>query len=118
MNIFKLWLKAATTDEQKLLAHRVGTSHTYLYHLAADDDTKYKREPAPELAANIERATAEMHKASGGRLPRVYRTDLVKACQRCEFARKCLGPLAERGDFRVVTAEMLAESDSEGGTAD
>ena len=118
MNIFKLWVKTATPDEQKLLAHRVGTTRTYLYHLAADEETNYRREPRPELAAAIEQVTAEMHKASGGRLPRVYRTDLVKACRSCEFARKCLGPLADRGDFQVVTAEMLAETDSEGGTAD
>ena len=45
-----------------------------------------------------------MAKKSKGRLPIVYRTDLVPACANCEFARKCLGPIAERASFEVVTS--------------
>lgn len=111
MNHFKLWMKTATTEEQQLLAHRIGSTRSYLYHLSADEDAKYKREPSPELAATIERVTGEMHKASGGRLPIVYRTDLATACRRCEFARKCLGPLAERTDFPIVNADMLGKEE-------
>lgn len=104
----RLWMRAATTEEQKLLARRAGTTHSYLYHLAAGEGANYKREPGPTLAAAIERETAEMHRASGGRLPLVYRTDMVKACAQCEFARRCLGvAVAQRGDFDVVTPEAL-----------
>jgi hypothetical protein len=103
----RLWMRAATTDEQKLLAHRAGTTRAYLYHLGAHEDSKYKREPRPELAAAIERVTQEMHKASGGRLPVIYRTDLVQACAQCEFARRCLGAAAARADFPLVTAEKV-----------
>lgn len=107
MNLFKTWMRLATPDEQKLLAHRAGTTRQYLYHLAADEGASYKREPQPELAAAIERETEAMHKASGGRLPRIYRTDLVTACANCEFAKKCLGAAALRADFPLVTAESL-----------
>lgn len=107
----KLWMRAATPEEQQLLAHRAGTTRMYLYHLSADEDAKYKREPKPELAAAIERITGEMHKASNGRLPLVYRTDLVTGCRNCEFAKRCLGPIATRADFPVVTPQMLAESE-------
>lgn len=113
MTPLKLWMKAATPDEQKTLAHKVGTTRTYLYHLAASEDRDYRREPKPVLAAAIERVTAEMHKLSKGRLPRIYRTDLVKACAQCEFAQRCLGAAAVRADFQVVTPEALAAAGSE-----
>jgi len=109
LSVFKLFMQAATTEEQKLLAHRVGTSHSYLYHIAGGF-----REPRPELAAALERETAAMHKASKGRLPKVYRTDLVKACAQCSFAQKCLGAAAVRADFPVVTAADVAGEESEG----
>ncbi len=111
MNLLKQWMRAATPEEQQLLAHRVGTTRTYLYHLSAGEETTYKREPKPELAAAIERETAAMHRASKGRLPRVYRTDLVKACANCAFAQKCLGAAAVRADFPIVTTQTLDEDD-------
>lgn len=101
----RLWMRAATADEQRELAHKAGTSRQYLYHLAADDESRYKREPKPELAAAIERETAAMHKSSGGRLPVIYRTDLVTGCRNCEFAQRCLGAVAQRADFPIVTTE-------------
>lgn len=116
MNIFKQWMRAATAEEQLLLASELGTSRAYLYHWAADESTSYRREPKPEQAAAIERITARMHKASNGRLPRVYRTDLVEACRQCEFAQKCLGAAAVRADFPIVTQAMVTES--EGGHLD
>jgi hypothetical protein len=106
---FKLWMRAATTEEQKLLAHRVGTSRAYLFHISGGF-----REPRPELAIAIERETAQMHKVSKGRLPLIYRTDLVKACAQCSFAQKCLGAAAVRADFPIVTNESLAEEDDHG----
>ena len=107
MSIFKLWMRAATPEEQELLAKRVGTTRSYLYHLAGEF-----RSASPEMAGGIERATTEMHKASRGRLPRVYRTDLAKACAGCEFAQKCLGAAAVRAEFPLVS------DDTEGGTPD
>jgi DNA-binding transcriptional regulator YdaS (Cro superfamily) len=111
MNIFKLWMNAATPDEQKLLAAALGTSRGYLYQISGG----FKQCSAQRGSA-IERETAKMHRASLGRLPLVYRTDLVEACRTCEFAQKCLGAAAVRADFPLVTAEMVA--DSEGGTHD
>ena len=102
MNVVKLWMKASTAAEQEVLASKAGTSRAYLYHLSASEEKTYAREPKPKLAAAIERVTAEMHKASKGRLPRIYRTDLVTACRECEFAQKCLGAAAVRSDFPIV----------------
>lgn len=117
MTPLKLWMRAATADEQLDLAQRVGTSRTYLYHLAAEEGAGYRREPSPVLAAAIESATRDMHKASGGRLPRIYRTDMVSACRECAFAKKCLGEIALRAEFPLgLTYETLTET--EGGQTD
>lgn len=107
----KHWLNAATGDERALLAERVGTSSAYLQHLAANEEKNYRREPKPALAASIERETKAMAKASRGRLPVVYRTDLVTACRQCEFARKCLGDaLVVRSEFPIVTRDQLKDN--------
>ncbi len=106
--ILRQWMAAATTEEQTRLAHAAGTTRAYLYHLAAPPGTSYHREPDPILAAKLEAESLAMHAETRGRLPRVYRTDLVRACALCSFARKCLGPAAVRSDFPVVV-------ESEGG---
>lgn len=111
MNIFKLWMRAATRAEQDLLAQRAGTTQPHLYQLSGEH-----RQASPTLGASIERVSSDMHKASNGRLPRIYRTDLVEACRQCEFAQKCLGPAAVRADFPIVTADSM--TDSEGGSHD
>ncbi len=116
LTVLKTWLRAATNAEREQMAQRAGTSTQYLNHLAAGEETNYRREPKPALAAAIERETKVMAKASMGRLPIVYRTDLVTACRQCEFARKCLGQdIIVRGDFPIV---VTAEAESEGGHAD
>lgn len=116
MHIFKTWMRAATADEQELLARRAGTTRAYLYFLS-NGDKDYGRSPGQDLAIAIERETLAMHKASGGRLPEIYRTDLNPACAQCQFALKCLGAKAVRAEFEIVTPEML-EGESEGGDAD
>lgn len=112
MTPMKMWMRAATPEEQQMLAVRSGTTRAYLYHLSAGDEKPYHREPGADLAAAIERATIEMNATSEGRLPVIYRTDLVNACRNCEFARKCLGAIAERADFPIVAG------DTEGGGHD
>lgn len=98
----KAWMYAATPDEQTQLAERAGTTRQYLYMLSANEQARYRREAKPELAAAIERETSAMHKASKGRLPVVYRTDLVKACRDCPFAQRCLGEKATASHFPIV----------------
>jgi len=107
MNVMKLFMRAATPEEQNLLAERCGTTRSYLYHLSAGEDKAYARQPKPRLAAAIERVSADMHRSSKGRLPRIYRTDLVSACRECEFAQKCLKSAAVRSDFPIVTEADL-----------
>lgn len=98
MNMMRLWLHTATEDERLLLALEAGTSRGYLDQLAGGH-----RVPKPELAAAIEAQALAMHKDSEGRLPVIYRTDLVPACARCAFAEKCLGAeVVNRNDFDVV----------------
>ena len=97
----KTWMDAATPDEQRLLAERVGTSRAHLYQLSGGH-----RQCSAERAIQIEHATAEMHKASAGRLPRLYRTDLATACRGCDFARRCLGEaITVRSEFPIVTSK-------------
>ena len=116
MNIVKLWMKAATPDEQQLMADALGTSRAMLYQISGGHAPV-----SAERAVRFEHQAKAMHRASKGRLPLVYRTDLNEACRGCDFAQRCLGPLAVRADFPIVTAEMLAQagrSDSEGGEHD
>lgn len=110
----KAWLRAATQPERQHLADRAGTSVQYLGHLAANKDKKYAREPDPLLAARIEAATKDMNRTSKGRLPIVYRTDLITACRECEFAKRCLGERVTASHFPIV----VEDHGSEGGSCD
>lgn len=108
MNVIKQWMRLATTQEQEQLATAAGTKRSYLYHLAGEKTKAYKREPLPPLAIALERASVVLHKQSKGRLPLIYRTDLVTACRECSFAQKCLGAAAVRSDFPIeVTGEKV-----------
>ncbi len=99
----KRWMQLATADEQELLAARAGTSRGQLYQLAGQH-----RQASPAKAFAIERASKELHKASKGRLPIIWRTDLVESCRQCEFAQKCLGSVATVSEFPIVQAQDLA----------
>lgn len=109
----KAWMMAATPAEQETLAEMVGTSRAMLYHYAGGF-----REVSATRGGEIERATKAMAKASKGRLPVVYRTDVVDACRGCEYAQKCLGERALASHFPIVDprqSDLFAES--EGGQA-
>lgn len=112
MNRLKIWMAAATSDEQELLASRIGTSKGMLYQYAGGF-----REVSALRGGQIEAVTMQMAKASKGRLPVVYRTDVVAACRQCQYAAKCLGPIAVASEFPIVSAEMMGV-ETEGGTAD
>ena len=110
----KAWMMAATPQEQEALAEMVGTSRAMLYHYAGGF-----REVSAHRAGGIEGATKALAKASKGRLPIVYRTDLAHACRQCEYAQKCLGERAVASHFPIVDPrqnELALES--EGGQAD
>jgi hypothetical protein len=98
----QVWMSAATADEQTLLAAKAGTTRGHLYQLSGGH-----RQSSAVMAGKIETATAEMHKASKSRLPRVYRTDLCEACRGCAYAAKCLGTRAVVSDFPIVDARQL-----------
>lgn len=100
----KAWMSSATVDEQSALAKRAGTSRGYLYQLAGGH-----RQASADLGAAIERETRVMHRASKGRLPIVYRTDIVPACRACEFAQKCLGERAVVSEFPIVADQLELE---------
>jgi hypothetical protein len=102
ISIVKQWMSLATVEEQQLLAERAGTSRGYLYQLAGGH-----RQASAELGAAIERESKFMAKASKGRLPIIYRTDIVAACRACDFAQKCLGERAVVSDFPIVDASQL-----------
>lgn len=106
LNILHLWMRAATPDEQRLLAQKAGTTRAMLYQYANHLTTK--RRPSPEKAHAISAASIEMSKASRGRLPALYVTDLCAACQGCPYAQQVLKEKAVRAEFPVVTSESLA----------
>jgi hypothetical protein len=94
----RAWMAAATTDEQMTLALRVRTTRGQLYQLAGGH-----RQASADMAGRVESVTAEMHKASRGRLPLVFKTDLCAACRACQYASKCLGSRAVVSDFPIVS---------------
>ena len=98
----KAWMAAATVEEQETLAARVGTTRGMLYQYAGGHRTA-----SAERAGAIERATAEMNKASKGRRPKIYRTDLSEACLSCEYAQRCLKGQAVVSEFPIVDARQL-----------
>lgn len=95
-------MSAATPDEQELLAEKANTTRGQLYQLAGGH-----RQCSAKAAGAIETATAKMHKASKGRLPRVYRTDVCEACRQCQYAAKCLGARAVVSEFPIVDARQM-----------
>jgi len=105
MTAMKIWMQAASPEQQSDLAKRSGTSRPYLYHLAGGF-----RDASAELAQRIEKAALDMHRETRGKLPKVYRTDLNAACRGCDFAHKCLGGRAVASDFAFLPAD-----DTEGG---
>jgi hypothetical protein len=85
-NPLKNWMQLATGAEQQALADAAcNGSRPYLYQLANGH-----REASPKVGALIERHTAKVNRESDGRLPVVWRVDLVSACGECEFAKKCM----------------------------
>ncbi len=94
----KAWMRAATKQEQELLAATVGTSTGMLHQYSGGH-----RQASAETAGKIEVATAAMHKASKGRLPKIVRTDVCAACRQCQYAAKCLGERAVVSDFPIVS---------------
>jgi hypothetical protein len=102
-NMLWQWMRAATADEQELLAVNAGTTRGHLYQVSNGH-----RYFSPEKAADVARESEKMHRASGKRLPILYVTDLADACAKCQYAQKCLGSAAVRADFSVVTPESLS----------
>lgn len=98
----KAWMAAATRDEQQLLAEKAGTSHGHLYQLSSKN-----RFTSAALAGRIADASAQMHKASKGRLPKLVRTDLCQACRECPYAAKALGARAVVSDFPIVDPRQM-----------
>ena len=101
-NTLALFISRATPSEKKDFAQRVGGSYQYLVYHLPKTERKGWREPNPELAARIEEVTEAMARESGGRLPRVYRTELNRACRGCRFAKRCLGDRAIAAEFEVL----------------
>lgn len=98
ISIVKAWMRAATKTEQEALADAAGTSVGMLRQYSGG-----YRQASAEMAGKLEAATAAMHKASKGRLPKIVRTDVCEACRQCQYAAKCLGERAVVSDFPIVS---------------
>jgi hypothetical protein len=92
-------MNAATSSEQQHLADAIGTSRAMLYQYASGH-----REVSAARGGEIEAVSKLMFKVSKGRLPVLYRTDLVAACRACDYAQKCLGSIAVASEFPIVEA--------------
>jgi len=68
----RIWMNAATSSEQQHLADAIGTSRAMLYQYASGH-----REVSAARGGEIEAVSKLMSRASKGRLPVLYRTDLV-----------------------------------------
>lgn len=95
----KLWMAAATPAEQEQLAQAAGTTRGGLYQVSSGN-----RRFRPGKAAALERASRILH-AANPTLPVLYRTDFAIECAGCEYARACLGPIAERAEFPIIPIE-------------
>lgn len=102
ISVMKTWMRAATEAERSALASAVGTSVGMLGQYAGGH-----REMSAERAGRIEAASATMHKASKGRLPKIVRTDVCGACRQCQYAAKCLGERAVVSDFPIVAEQVV-----------
>ncbi len=98
----RLWMAAATVQEQAALAEAIGTSRQMLYQYAGGH-----REVSAARGGQIETATKAMARLSKGRLPVVYRTDTVAACRACEYAQRCLGSIAVASEFPITAPEEV-----------
>jgi hypothetical protein len=94
MNILKEWMRLATPEQQLDFVTRSGTTKLYINQLSGGF-----RYPSPELASRMEKVSLEMNLETSGLLPKLYRTDLCKACRVCDIARVALGVEAQRSDF-------------------
>jgi len=101
LTTMKLWMQAASPEQQFELAKRAETSRQYLYQLAGGF-----RDASPALARKIEAASALMHKETRGKLPKIYRTDLNPDCRACDFAQKCLGAAAVASEFEFIQPDQ------------
>lgn len=86
------------------MAAAIGSSRGMLYQISGGHSGV-----SAERGITIEQLAARMHRESQGRLPLIYRTDLVEACRGCNFAQKCLGKRAVRSSPPIVTAEAVSE---------
>ena len=102
-NAFKLWMNAASPEEQEALAAHLKTSRAVLYQYSGEF-----RQMPPTRARKVEEFTLKLHRDTKGRLPKVYRTDLNTDCRGCEFAQRCLGAAAVASDFDFLPAQVAA----------
>lgn len=112
------WFAAASVPERETLAAMVGTSVGTLEQYGLGS-----RNPSAERGLEIEQATKLLAAQTRGRLPVVLRSDIVTACQQCDFAKRCLGTdRVVAGAFPVVVEgdadDTVELGDSEGGDHD
>lgn len=100
-SVLRQWIAqlaaAGVSHRLVMLAKQARTTREYLYHVAAGPSAKRYREPSPDLAARVEKASADLHRVYGH--PPLLRTDLSSVCRACPYAQRCLGSDATRTDL-------------------
>lgn len=102
-NAFKLWMQAASPQEQEDLAEHLETTRSVLYQYSGEF-----RQMSPSRARLVEEFTLKLHRDTKGRLPKVYRTDVNADCRGCDLAQRCLGAAAVASEFDFLPLTQVA----------
>ena len=101
MNQMRVWMQAASANEQSKLAELSGTTIGTLQQIAGSYRTGGNPTVRSGLAGRIQSAANDLRKKNKS-LPVVLRTDLSPECRDCEYAQRCLKSAATIGEFNHV----------------
>ena len=101
MNQMRVWMQAASQNEQIKLAQLSGTTIGTLQQIAGSYRNGGNPTVRSGLAGRIQVAATELRRKNKN-LPVVLRTDLSPECRDCEYAQRCLKSAAIAGEFNHV----------------
>lgn len=101
MNQMRVWMQAASPNEQAKLAQLSGTTIGTLHQISGSYRTGGTPTVRSGLAGRIQSAANDLRKKNK-LLPVVLRTDLSPECRDCDYAKHCLKSAAIVGEFNHV----------------
>lgn len=101
MNQMRVWMQAASANEQSRLAEMAGTTIGTLQQIAGSYRNQGQPTVRSGLAGRIQGAARGL-RLKNKALPMLLRTDLSPECRECEYAQRCLKSAAITGEFGHV----------------